>query len=185
MFLRKIKAAIISTVVIPVVCFVMLFSFTSFQGSEDINEPTVKALFIYNFTKYVEWSKEKYITRFVIGVYGSTPVINHLKQVCTGRKIKGKEIDVQLVSAIDEADKCDVLFIPKCQNISMEKIKEAITDKEVLVITEENGMALKGSAINIVEVKDKFGFEINESAMKQTGLKASSQLLTLAVKIKQ
>lgn len=171
-------------VIKAIICFVSIFSFSSFQGQKEYNEATLKARFIYNFTKYVEWPNERYLAHFVIGIYGTSDVAEALKQVCANRKIREKDIEIRIINNPEDIRKCDILFIPKNQCTNLKKILEFVEDKEVLVITEEKGMALKGASINIIEIEEKMRFELNESAIKRAGLKVSGQLITLAILVK-
>jgi YfiR/HmsC-like len=165
------------------VCFVLLFVLSSFQGKNEISEPTIKALFIYNFTKYVEWPIEKDPEHIVIGFYGPSPVIDELKKVCANKKVKEKVVDIRQANDINEALKCDIFFIPQNETDDFKYLNEQLQGKGVLIVTEEKGMALKGASINIIEMDNKVRFELNEASVKRAGLKISSQLMALAIKI--
>ncbi|MEP7169692.1 MAG: YfiR family protein [Bacteroidota bacterium] len=165
------------------VCFILLFVFSSFQGKNEISEPTIKALFMYNFTKYVEWPVEKDPQRIVIGFYGPSPVIDELKKVCANKKVKDKVIEIRQANDVSEAAECDIFFIPQNLNDDFKYLNEQLLGKGVLIVTEEKGMAQKGASINITEMENKIRFELNEASVKRAGLKISSQLMALAIKI--
>ena len=165
------------------VCFSLLFLSSAFQTKNEISEPTIKALFIYNFTKYVEWPVEKDHNNIVIGFYGPSAVIDELKKICLNKKVKDRAIEIRQANDISEAEKCDIFFIPQDENDMFKYINERLNGKGVLIVTEEKGMAQKGAAINIIEQDNKVRFELNENAIKKSGLKISSQLLALAIKV--
>jgi hypothetical protein len=167
-----------------VLCFLLFVSLSSFQGSTQFNESTIKALFIYNFMKYVDWSVEKNPAHFVVGFYGKSDVKKDLLQICQSKKVKSKEIEVIDVDESSNYEKCDILFISKHETSRLKKIAAQLVGKEVLIVTEENGMALKGSSINIIEQDGKFRFEINEEAAQHAHLKIANQLLSLAILVK-
>ncbi len=164
-------------------CVVILVVSSSFQGKNEISEPTIKALFIYNFTKYIEWPVEKDHAHIVIGFYGPSAVIDELKKICANKKVKDRDLEIREANDVNEAEKCDIFFIPRNESSVFKYLNEQLQGKGVLIVTEEKGMAQKGSSINIIEVDDKIRFELNENSVKQAGLKISSQLLTLAIKI--
>lgn len=165
------------------VCFLLLFVSSSFQGKQIISESTIKALFIYNFTKYVEWPVEKDHEHIVIGFYGPSDVIEELKKICANKKVKDRDIEIRQANDVSEAEKCDIFFIPQNENDVFNYLNEQLLGKGVLIVTEEKGMAQKGAAINIIEQDNKIRFELNENSIKQAGLKISSQLLSLAIKV--
>lgn len=166
-----------------ILCMVLLVASSSFQEKNEISEPTIKALFIYNFTKYIEWPVEKDHSHIVIGFYGPSAVIEELKKICANKKVKDRELEIREANDVNEAEKCDIFFIPRNESTVFKYLNEQLQGKGVLIVTEEKGMAQKGSSINIIEVDDKIRFELNENSVKQAGLKISSQLLTLAIKI--
>ena len=165
-------------------CLVFFVSFCSFQGVKEISEPTIKALFLYNFTKYVEWSAEKNHDHFIIGIYGTSAVTDELKHVCANKKVNNKDIEIETINDLSQAENCNILFIPKDQDDQLKKITVAAEENGLLIVTEERGMAMKGAAVNIIEKDQKIRFELNETALKRAGLKASSQLLSLAILVK-
>ena len=165
------------------VCIVLLIVFSSFQGKNEISEPTIKALFIYNFTKYIEWPIEKDHAHIIIGFYGPSSVIDELKKICANKKVKDREVEIRQANDVSEAEKCDIFFIPQNESSVFKYLNEQLLGKGVLIVTEEKGMAQKGSSINIIEHENKIRFELNENSIKQAGLKISSQLLSLAIKV--
>jgi hypothetical protein len=165
------------------VCFVLLFIFSSFQGKNEISEPTIKALFIYNFTKYVEWPVQKDRAHIVIGFYGPSVVIDELKKICANKKVQDREVEIRQANDISEAEKCDIFFIPQSESSDFSYLNQHLQGKGVLIVTEEKGLGQKGAAINIIEQDQKIRFELNEAAIKHAGLKISSQLLALAIKL--
>ncbi|MEO5572533.1 MAG: YfiR family protein [Bacteroidia bacterium] len=165
------------------VCFAVLFLCGSFQGNNEISEPTIKALFIYNFTKYVEWPVEKDPAHIIIGFYGPSAIIDELKKVCANKKVKDREVEIRQANDVNEAEKCDIFFIPQDESADFSYLNEQLQGKGVLIVTEEDGLGQKGAAINIIEKDDKIRFELNEASIKHAGLKISSQLLALAIKL--
>jgi hypothetical protein len=159
----------------------MLFSFR-LDGDED--EPTLKALFIYNFTKHIEWPKGKISGKFTIGVLGSTPVFDRLNVILKDRKIKDLPVEIKKISSNSEVEMCDILFISRTENDRLKDINEKADCYGVLIVTEEKDMARKGACINIIEKDERMKFEINDAAIKKEGLKISSQLYELAVIVK-
>ena len=155
------------------------------QDSSSPDENTIKALFIYNFTKQIEWPASNLQgQKFVISVYGDSPVREKLIAVMKGRKVFDKNVEIRLVESMDEITGSQIVFVSQNQSNKLSKINEVCAEKGILIITEEKGMAGKGAAINIVEIESHLRFEMNESAIKKQGLKVSSQLYKLAITIR-
>jgi hypothetical protein len=144
-------------------------------------EANLKAAFIYNFTKYVEWDRSGTDNNnFVIGVLGSSPVVKPLMEIARTKTIKNKNIVLQVYSRPEEINGCQILFIPEKNPFSLNAILDR-TGKGMLTISEETGFARMGTAFNFVVINNKLKFEANLNAIYLAGLRASSQLLKLAI----
>ena len=147
-----------------------------------MDSDTVKSLFIYNFTKHINWPSLPE-QKFVIGVVGDTAFAEKLKVMVSGKKVSDKDISVAVVE-VDDASSCHLLFMCAEESWQLKKAISVIGDKNVLIVTEGRGLALKGSCINIIEIDEKMKFEINEKNIVKAGLKVSNQLLSLGIIVK-
>lgn len=157
----------------------VLYGSVVFSQTEK-GEATLKAAFIYNFTKYIDWKPEDMQAEFVIGVIGNSPVTASLEEISKTYRAKNRRIVIRYYNKPEEIVFCNILFIPKSQPHSLFSILEQ-TRKGMLTITEEPGFGNLGSAINFINVRNKLKFEANLDAIYSAGLSASSQLLKLAV----
>lgn len=142
-------------------------------------EPVLKAAFIYNFTKYIEWDANNG-GDFTIYVIGSSPVYDQLSEIAATKTVKNKRIVIRRINTPEEIVGCNVLFIPAGNSYPLSNIF-ANTGKGTLIISETPGYGNMGTAINFVIVNDKLKFEANVKSINDEGLKASSQLLKLAI----
>ena len=143
-------------------------------------EANLKAVFIYNFTRYVEWdSTGMPRNEFVIGVIGTSPVTSPLIDIARTNRVQNKRISIRRFEKPEDIRGCHILFISKNTPFSLASILER-TEKGVLTVSEENGFAKQGTAFNFVIAKDKLKFEANLKVLVVAGLKVSSQLLKLA-----
>lgn len=160
-----------------------------FQGSKnDAEEYSVKAAFIYNFTKFVEWEEmEETPTTFVIGVIGESQIYKPLLELAATKTINNKKIEVMKCNAVNPTDcKCQILFVP--ESVKGKDFLKFLTElndtKNILIISESNGFLNNGSAINFLVIENHIKFEINIGSLNKYNLKASSQLLKLATNVK-
>lgn len=143
-------------------------------------EANLKAVFIYNFTRYIEWEAHNDENNFVIGVIGQSPITGPLMEIAKTNTINNKKIIIRSFSKPEEIGECQILFIPRRTPFVLSSILDKC-GKGVLTVSEEEGFSKKGVAFNFVVINDKLKFEANLKALYLAGLKASSQLLKLAI----
>lgn len=151
---------------------------------EQAKEYNLKAAFIYNFTKYIEWSELAAENEFIIGVIGESSINDPLAEIVKTETVDNKKITIKQFTKPADISFCNILFISRNCNFPLEDILGKTTGKGTLIISEKNGYAEQGTAINFVTVKQKLKFEANVKALNAAGLTASSQLLKLAIIIK-
>jgi hypothetical protein len=165
----------------------MVFTFYSFTGHRQryqAKEYNLKAAFIYNFTRYIEWKAASNENEFIIGVIGDSPINDPLTEIVRTETVDNKKITIKQFSKPADISTCHILFISQRSNFPLEDILAQTTGKGILIISEQHGYALQGTAINFVVINQKLKFEANVKAINAAGLSASSQLLKLAIIIK-
>jgi hypothetical protein len=158
--------------------FLLIANYCRAQAAGE--EANLKAAFIFNFTKYIDWETSNTEQDFVIGVIGNTPVAQSLEEVARSRTTHDKKISIRKFSRPEDIVSCQVLFIPKNCPFSLVSVLEH-TGRGVLTVSEENGFAKLGTALNFIEINDKLRFEANLRSLYVAGLRAGSQLLRLAI----
>ncbi len=141
----------------------------------------IHAVFLYNFTKYVQWPPAGQSGDFVIGVVGNAPIYDELTKIPNGKMAGSQKIVVVKFKSADAITNCQILFVPAHMNF--DNVQGKIAGKPVLLITEKPGLAQKGSSINFVIKENKWRFELNENATRQVGLKVSAELTKLAISV--
>src|ERR1700722_18335288 len=123
------------------------------------------AMYVYNFTQYIEWPKNDNSAEFVIGVYGNTPLADELKKTVIGKHVGAKNITVKTFTSLDEANNCSILFIAPSQSGNIKKISEQFKGKHILLICDKEGFSKKGASISVYLDEDddyKTKFELNK-----------------------
>lgn len=157
--------------------FLLYFFGASLQGQDD----KFKALFMYNFTKYLEWPTEKQRGNFIIGIYGNSNVMGELAIIAQKRKIGDQTMELRKIYTVPEARNCHILFIPNNRSAQLNEILKEISRAGVVVITESPGMAEKGSGLNYIKTNGNLNFEISKKNLEQQEVKVNPALLTLGV----
>ncbi len=140
-----------------------------------------KAVFIYKFFDYVEWPESESAGAFKIGILGESLLEEPLREISEKRSAGGRKIAIEVYRNIEALGKCHVLFISSAHSKEIEEVLQRLGDRSVLTISDAVGVADRGVGINFVMVKGKLKFEINRQALKRAGLRASAQLLKLAI----
>ncbi|HXT11957.1 MAG TPA: YfiR family protein [Candidatus Angelobacter sp.] len=163
---------------------ILSLSFNVFSQNQP-SEYQVKAAFLYNFAKFVEWppaSFPKPNSPIVIGVLGKNVFGNALEQVIRNHRVNDHPFQFKTFnSAADAAGHCQILFISSSQKDNFSRIIEELHGASVLTVSENDGFIKAGGMINFVIEDNKIRFQISDAAAKKAGLKISSKLLTLAV----
>jgi hypothetical protein len=155
------------------------------RGQKDkASEYNLKAAFIYNFTRYIDWKEEAGDNEFIIGVFGTSPINDPLGEIVKTEMVGNKKITIKRFSKPADISFCHILFISRNAGAALDDILAKTAGKGTLIVSEQNGYAELGTAINFVIINRKLKFEANVKAINSAGLTASSQLLKLAIIIK-
>lgn len=141
---------------------------------------TYKAIFIYNFIKYIEWPGTK--QSFKIGILNGTPeMMAAFEKMIEKKSGEGQKLVLENYHSASAAGDCQLLFIPDNQSNILSEVSAKLSGKPTLIVTESDGLIKKGSGINFIVVDGKLRFELNRSTLKEADLKVSSNLLGLAI----
>lgn len=151
-------------------------------------EYQVKAVFLYNIPKFVEWPPSAFASSddpLVLGVFGNSPFGDQLYSLVKDRKINGRSIAVKQVNSADDARSVQLLFVSASDARQFNAIKASLQGTPVLTVGESPDFAVVGGMINFVLIDDKVRFEINITAAERVGLRISAQLQKLASTIRR
>jgi len=141
------------------------------------SEYEVKAAFIHNIAKFVEWPVNNNVMRLCI--VGDDP-FGGAADVLQGKPIEDARWQVVRPGADVDLRMCRVLFISTAESDRLSNILESIKDSPVLTVGDTSGYAMRGVMVNFYLEAQKVRFEINENAAMRAGLAISSRLLRLA-----
>lgn len=157
-------------------------------GDSVAKEYQIKAAFLYNIPKFVEWPVTSFASSsdpIIIGVFGNSPFGDQLEIIVKDRKINGRGIVVKHLFNVEDVKMTHLLFISATDDKRFAAIKAVIQNSPVLTVGESTVFADAGGAINFVLINDKVRFEINTAAAELAGLKISAQLQKLATTIRR
>lgn len=164
----------------------VLFSPPSAGADSDrLNENEVKAAYLYNFTKYVEWpaaSFNRENTPLIICILGNSPM-NEVIETLSGKTVRNRRLVIRHFSRIEDLSECQVLFINASVKSPLTQILSAAASRSVLTVSDSRGFAASGGIIELVQVGGKIRFIINNRAAQSASLQISSHLLRLATTV--
>ncbi|MBZ5512064.1 MAG: YfiR family protein [Acidobacteriia bacterium] len=146
-------------------------------------EYQVKAAFLLNFAKFVDWPPEAFggpDAPLSVCVFGRNPFGEDLDAIAAGKTVQNRRVRVTLVSGALAARNCHIVFLPAQEARRAEEFLHAIAGLHILTVGETGDFLSFGGAINFVMDRGQVRFEINAQAAERAGLKISSKLLALA-----
>jgi hypothetical protein len=151
--------------------------------AQNVSEDQVKAAYVYNFAKFVEWPLRDFASptaplRFC--VLDDRSFESVLIQFVKGRAVAGHPVIVVPVQDGDQSRDCHILFIGTSHAGQIRQIINVLRDANVLTVGETKGFIEAGGIINFVLQDDQVRFQVNHKAAKQAGLGISSRLLAVA-----
>jgi hypothetical protein len=143
--------------------------------------PKAQTLFIYNFSRLIEWPVNYRTGPFVIGILGASDVAAELEAYTKGKKVGTQDISIIRYRTPQEISTCHILFIPFSKTKQVPEILSILNGKSTLIITEKNGALEEGAAINFVILQDKMKFELKPENAVKFGIKFSSKLQEMSM----
>ena len=144
-------------------------------------EYQVKAVFLFNFTQFVEWPAAAFSSEqapLVIGILGKDPFGSFLDETVSGEKINNHPIIIQRYSNIAEIKECHILFLNPESTSTLTELLVKLQGKPVLTVSDNSSFIKAGGMIRFIVNRDsKIEIQINPEPAKAEGLVISSKLL--------
>jgi len=168
---------------LPWVCLALLAAACfAAEPPADILELQVKAAFLYNFAKFVEWpgpgANEE--SSFVFCVVGADPLYPILGQSLRGKMLNGRTLIARRLEKPSNAQHCNVVFVGSAESKHLAEVLEGAREFSVLTVGDSGQFADRGGMIQLIKDPNRFRFTINVDAVNRSGLRISSRLLQLA-----
>lgn len=158
---------------------VATFLMLSLTGKGQDVDYKSQSLFIYKFTKYITWPPAYTKNDFVIGVYGTSPIVNELEIMASLKKAgEGQRIVVKRMETVEDIDNVHILYVASSKSRELRSILDKLGSKPTLVVAERDGLAKKGASINFLIMENNtLKFEVNRTELQNRGLSISQELL--------
>ena len=151
-------------------------------------EYSLKAAYLFNFTQFIEWPSNSFISPdapIVIGVLGEDPFGGALDQAIKDKAVHGRSFELKRFKQIGEMRGCHVLFVCASEAARLPEIFLAAQKGGILTVSDIDRFAERGGIINFYKENNKVRFKINLNAAERAGTKISSQLLRLGTIVRE
>jgi preprotein translocase subunit Sec61beta len=152
------------------------------QSSTASKEYRVKAVFLFNFTQFVEWPTTAFAgptSPFVIGILGDDPFGTYIDETIANEKVNGHPLQIQRYRDIKEMKHCHILFI---NSNDPERVRENLlfVSHNTLTVSDAGNFIRMGGMIRFFTENNKIRLQINPDAAKAADLFISSKLLRVS-----
>lgn len=156
------------------------------QTPPSVVEANIKAVFLFNFAKYVTWPAqaigERSPTGIRICVTANDSFFTLLKSAVQDEDVDGKPLEPVALTGLDEARACQILFVGDANSPDGKAWLSAVRGRQVLTVGD--GALNDETVIGFVREANRIRFDINRAAAERHGLNISSKLLRLARQVK-
>lgn len=156
------------------------------SASEGASEYEIKAAFLFNFSKYVEWPDGAFLgpaDRIVICVLGDNSFGNLLGDAVNAKKVNGRQLVLREVKSVSETAGCHIVFIASSEQARLDEILGSLADHPVLTVSDGAPVANRNVILRLTVSDNRVRFEVDLSAARRAGLRLSSQLLKVASRV--
>jgi hypothetical protein len=145
-------------------------------------EYQLKAAFLYNFIQFVDWPPSAFPSPDAplrIGILGDDPFGAALDGVVQNESVDNHPLAVVRSNNIADLQDCQLIFVSQSEGGHLGQILSSIDSRPVLTVSDIDHFAQAGGDIGFFLSGGKVRFAINPGSARQSGLRISSQLLTL------
>jgi len=146
------------------------------RAAEGGLEAKVKAAYLYNLTKFVDWPSlpPDAIHLCVVGTDAVGAVLGDL----SNRQVKERTLKIDL-DASGDLGTCQVLYISRSE-AKWQEILGRLKGASVLTVSDLDSFARHGGIVGFYNEGGKIKLEINPEAARSANLKISAKLMELA-----
>jgi hypothetical protein len=151
-------------------------------------EYKVKAGFLYNFVKFVQWPDSALPSTnspIVIGLLETDPAAPVLERAFQQKSVNGHALQVRRFRADEAPAGCHLFFLSRAERTRAGGVIERLKGLPVLTVSESDDFARSGGMINFVTKDENIRFEINLEAAERVGLQISSKLANMAILVRK
>jgi hypothetical protein len=175
------RAQLCGVVLVSFLCLVA--AIPAWAQSPPSVEYQVKAAFLLNFVKFIEWPPEAFQNEkapITLCVFGRDPFGNALEDIIRGRAVNNRAILARRINELGDLKSCQLVFVSAAEDKRLPEILNNLKDTSAIVVGEGEGFAERGGGIQFFLEGNRLRFAVNVDAVQRARLRVSSKLLALA-----
>jgi hypothetical protein len=172
--------ALLRTTQLALCAALALLMLRAARGAETPSEYQVKAVFVFNFSRFVEWPPQAFSAPdqpFAICILGNDPFGPRLDEAVRGEQINQHPLLIRRLRSVREADNCQILYIDRSEAGELHQILSALDHRSTLTVSELSDAAERGGMIQFMTENNRIRLRINVESARAAGLTISSKLL--------
>lgn len=161
-------------------CGALCMVFLRGACGEAPTEYQVKAVFVYNFSHFVEWPPQAFTAPtepFIIGILGGDPFGARLDEAVRGEQIDQHPLLIRRFRNVGEVGACQILYIDSSESAELPQILAALDHRSTLTVSDLAGASERGVMIQFATENNRIRLRINVESARAAGLTISSKLL--------
>ena len=174
--------AVLKRILPALLCFALVLTacLRAARGAEAPSEYQVKAVFVYNFSHFVDWPPQAFSAPdqpFVIGILGDDPFGTRVDEAVRGEQIDRHPLLVRRFGSIGDIGDCQILYIGRSERARLPQILAALNHRSMLTVSDLDGSSQRGVMMEFLTENNRIRLRINVDAARAAGLTISSKLL--------
>jgi hypothetical protein len=157
--------------------FLLCLIMFSITNSIRAQEEKFKAIFIYNFTRYINWPAKQ--GDFTITVLGNDAILSEIESIAEKKMVGNSKIKVVTASSAADIESCQIIYIARGKSELLSQIAQKAKELNILIVTDKPNSCASGAGINFINNGGKLTFEISKQNIENCNLQINSTLLSL------
>lgn len=165
------------------IIFIGMTMLTSHAYAISAKEYEIKAAFLYNLGSFISWPATTFKSiqdNFSICILGEDPFNQRLQSLTQDQQISGHPISVEQITSIQEAIRCQILFVSASEQENLPLIFKWLNGKPILTVSDIENFILSGGMLQFFKRENKIRLALDPEAISEVGLKASAHLMKIA-----
>ena len=153
------------------------------DGPGGLTESQIKAGFIFNFLRFVEWPPKAFgtsSTPITVCVVGDSPITALLNEAVAGKTVEGRAVAVKHLQPADESHGCHLVFVSAAEAHHSSRMLDSLKGASVLTVGEVAGFSQSGGILNFSTQDNRVKLELNLDAAAHANLKISAKLIAVS-----
>ena len=150
-------------------------------------EYQVKAAWLLNFTRFIDWPRESFAKPgdpIVVGVVGKDPFGAHLENAFAGKTVQGRPVLIKRLTADQNLKPCHLVFLSTAEKKRHRELLDRLKHAPILTVGEADDFLEQGGVISFARKEGNVRFVINVDAAQAARIKVSAKLLGVALSVK-